>query len=139
MLKIFKTSLRYIMQFKNTGKNSGRKVIQIVINFDVCFLFRLETTKLLLENGADPFAKSRYGDDALQTACLKGAHQIFDYLKSRINYSAERLADSHELIGSTFLDDHNETRVAILHWRMAHHIRLKDAPYIRGLKDVICK
>lgn len=61
--------------------------------------FRIETTKLLLENGADPFAKSRYGDDALQTACLKGAHMIFDYLKTQINYPAERLADAHELIG----------------------------------------
>ncbi|XP_052866251.1 protein fem-1 homolog C [Anopheles cruzii] len=91
---------------------------------------RLETAQLLLEHGADPFAKSRYGDDALQTACLKGAHHIFDYLKSRIIYSSERLADAHELIGSTFIDDLNETRVAMLHWRMAHHIRLREANYI---------
>lgn len=60
---------------------------------------RLETTKLLLSHGADPFAKSRYGDDALQTACLKGAHVIFDYLQSSIEYSEARRADSHELIG----------------------------------------
>lgn len=65
--------------------------------------FRLETTKLLLKHGADPFAKSRYGDDALQTACLKGAHVIFDYLQSRIEYSEERIADSHELIGNYIL------------------------------------
>lgn len=84
---------------------------------------RLETVQLLLENGADPFAKSRYGDDALQTSCLKGAHNIFDYLKSRIDYPPDRLADAHELIGSTFLDEHNETRVCILHWRLAYHIR----------------
>lgn len=31
------------------------------------------------------------------------------------------------LLGSTFLDEHNETRVAILHWRLAHHTRLKDS------------
>ena len=91
---------------------------------------RLETAQLLLEYGADPFAKSRYGDDALQTACLKGAHQIFDFLKNKINYSTERLAEAHELIGSTFLDDHNETRVAMLHWRLAHHIRLREGNYI---------
>uniref|UniRef100_A0A8D8JRE1 Protein fem-1 homolog C n=1 Tax=Culex pipiens TaxID=7175 RepID=A0A8D8JRE1_CULPI len=97
---------------------------------------RLETAQLLLEHGADPFAKSRYGDDALQTACLKGAHQIFDYLKNRINYSSERLADAHELIGSTFIDDHNETRVAILHWRLAHHIRLRDTTYIQKRPEV---
>lgn len=95
------------------------------------FIFRLETTKLLLDSGADPFAKSRHGDDALQTACLKGAHHIFDLLKGRIDYSTERLASANELIGSTYLDEHNETRLAILHWRLAHHIRLKDANYIR--------
>lgn len=96
---------------------------------------RLETCKLLLENGADPFARSRYGD-ALETACLKGAHQIFDYLKSRIEYSNERLANAHELIGSTFLDEHNETRVAILHWRVAFHLRLKDCNEVVKLPEV---
>ncbi|XP_055627199.1 protein fem-1 homolog C [Toxorhynchites rutilus septentrionalis] len=97
---------------------------------------RFETAQLLLENGADPFARSRYGDDALQTACLKGAHQIFDFLKSRINYSSERLADANELIGSTFIDDHNETRVAILHWRLAHRIRQREAIYIKKRPEV---
>lgn len=45
---------------------------------------RLETTKLLLKFKADPFLKSRHNDDALQTACLKGAVQIFDYLGTQI-------------------------------------------------------
>ncbi|KFB51997.1 AGAP004499-PA-like protein [Anopheles sinensis] len=91
---------------------------------------RLETAQLLLEHGADPFAKSRYGDDALQTACLKGAYHIFDFLKKRINYSAERLADAHELFGSTLIDDLNVTRGAVLHWRLAHQIRLRGPEYI---------
>lgn len=94
---------------------------------------RLETTKVLLEHGADPFAQSRYGDDALQTACLKGAHQIFNYLKRSVTYSTRRLADAHELIGCTFLDEHNETRVAILNWRLAHHMRMKKMPYLGEL------
>ncbi len=75
----------------------------------------------------DPFSKSQNGDDALTTACLNGSQQIFDLLKSRIKYSSERIADAHELIGSTFLDEHNETRVAILHWRLAHHTRLVES------------
>lgn len=91
---------------------------------------RLETTILLLDHGANPFARSRYGDDALQTACLKGAHQIFDHLKVRIAYPPERIADASELIGSTFLDEHNETRLAMLHWRLAHHTRFKFMNYI---------
>lgn len=72
---------------------------------------RFETTKLLLDRGADPYARSRYNDDALQTACLKGAAQIFLYLIDRIPYDPERLADAHELMGSTFLDEHTDTQV----------------------------
>lgn len=41
---------------------------------------RFHTTKLLLKYNADPYLRSRYNDDALQTACLKGAIQIFEYL-----------------------------------------------------------
>ncbi|KAJ6623917.1 Protein fem-1 like C [Pseudolycoriella hygida] len=87
----------------------------------------IEATALLLDNGADPFAKSQNGDDALTMACLTGSQPIFDLLMNRVRYSTERLADAHELIGSTFLDDRGETRVAILHWRLAHHMRLMES------------
>lgn len=84
---------------------------------------RFETTKLLLDNGADPHARSRYNDDALQTACLKGATHIFDYLIGQVTYNLERVADAHELMGSTFLDEHNDTAAALRHWRIATHVR----------------
>ncbi|XP_017143255.1 protein fem-1 homolog A [Drosophila miranda] len=100
---------------------------------------RLDTTRMLIEQGADPFATSRYGDDALRTACLKGAHHIFDYLKKELNYPALRLAEAHELMGSTFLDEHNESRVCILHWRMAHHIRAACTPYIEKKPAVMLR
>ncbi|KAG7191122.1 hypothetical protein KM043_007154 [Ampulex compressa] len=83
---------------------------------------RLQTTKLLLEHNADPHLKSKY-DDALQTACLKGAIQIFEYLVEKIPYSPERLADANELMGSTFFDDHNDTQTALVYWRAAMAIR----------------
>ncbi|XP_022900718.1 protein fem-1 homolog C isoform X2 [Onthophagus taurus] len=84
---------------------------------------RIETTALLLEHGANYNVKSKYGDDALQTACLKGAVPIFDYLISHIWYSNERLANAHELLGSTFLDEHNDLYSAIKHWKIAQTIR----------------
>lgn len=84
---------------------------------------RLETTNLLLDHGADIDAKSRYGDDALQTACLKGATRIFDYLIATRVYSHERLANAHELMGSTHLDEHNDIHTALRHWRLAMCIR----------------
>lgn len=93
------------------------ETMKIIIFYKYIFLFqehRFETTKLLLDHGADPHARSRYNDDALQTACLKGALQIFNYLISRVSYPPERLADAHELMGSTFLDEHNDTQVSMI-------------------------
>ncbi|KAG8188428.1 hypothetical protein JTE90_007996 [Oedothorax gibbosus] len=84
---------------------------------------RFETTKLLLDNGADPLIKSRYGDDALQTACLKSATIVFDYLCEKFNYSNERIAEAHELMGTTFLEEHHDIRKAMHHWRTALAIR----------------
>lgn len=84
---------------------------------------RLETTKLLLKNGANYNAKSRYGDDALQMACLKGATLIFEYLISNIPYPPEKLANAHELMGATFLDEHNDLAVALYHWKEGLNIR----------------
>ncbi|KAJ8960036.1 hypothetical protein NQ318_009473 [Aromia moschata] len=84
---------------------------------------RLETTKLLLKCGADYNAKSRYGDDALQMACLKGATRIFDYLTANISYPPEKLANAHELMGATYLDEHNDVAVALFHWKEALAIR----------------
>lgn len=94
---------------------------------------RFETTKLLLDHGADPHARSRYNDDALQTACLKGALQIFNYLISRVSYPPERLADAHELMGSTFLDEHNDTQAALRHWEIATIIRQLSNPRLEKL------
>lgn len=76
---------------------------------------------------SDPFIKNRYGDDALQTACLKGATQIFNYLIETLPYSRKRVADAYELLGSTFLDDHFDLHLTIDHWRTALEIRYKDA------------
>lgn len=93
---------------------------------------RLETTKLLIDNGASPFIKSRYGDDALQTACLKGSEEIFEYLRHKIDYSSERIADAYELLGSTILtgeqqqQQHNNELQAVSFWRKAMQIRLDD-------------
>ncbi|CAG2172454.1 unnamed protein product, partial [Oppiella nova] len=92
---------------------------------------RFETTKLLLDNGADPMITSRYGDDALQTACLKGATQIFEYLISNLNYCRSRIAEAHELMGSTFLDEHYDLQAALTNWRTALSIRLEDHTLVK--------
>ncbi len=84
---------------------------------------RLDTAKLLLRYGADPYLESRYKDDALQIACLKGAGEIFHHLVDTIPYPAERVASAFELIGSTFLDEHHDSQKALFYWQAACNLR----------------
>ncbi|KAF5269721.1 hypothetical protein FQA39_LY08644 [Lamprigera yunnana] len=84
---------------------------------------RLETTQLLIQHGADYNAKSRYGDDALQTACLKGSVQIFNYLTEVISYPKETLVNAHELLGAICFDEHSDSVKAHHHWNAALSLR----------------
>ncbi|XP_012287674.1 protein fem-1 homolog CG6966 [Orussus abietinus] len=84
---------------------------------------RFQTMKLLLEHNADPYLKSRYNDDALQTACIKGGVLAFQYLVEHASYTPERLADANELMGSTYFDEFNDTHTALKYWRTALDIR----------------
>ena len=48
---------------------------------------------------------------------------MFIFPVENISYSPERLADAHELMGSTFFSDHNDTQTALKYWRTAMTIR----------------
>ena len=84
---------------------------------------RLDTVQLLMERGADPYIKSRLNDDALQTACCKGAVEIFLYLSRRLQISSEERANAHELLGATYLDEISDINETISHWKLANLIR----------------
>lgn len=99
---------------------------------------RLETTKLLLKYGANYNAVSRYGDDALQMACLKGATRIFEYLTLNVSYTPEQLANAHELMGATFLDEHNDLSICLNHWKQALKIRQQNGKYSLVLLKFRC-
>ncbi|XP_076240814.1 protein fem-1 homolog C-like [Calliopsis andreniformis] len=88
---------------------------------------KLDTTKLLLEHKADPHLRSEYNNDALQTACLKGAVEIFSYLVKTISYSPERLADANELMGATLFHAQNDTKIALQYWQKAVTLRNSNA------------
>jgi len=84
---------------------------------------RTDTAKLLLEYKADPTILSKWGDDALQTSCLKGAGEIFNHLVDYIPYPPERVASAYELIGTTFLDEHHAQQKALQYWMAACDLR----------------
>lgn len=63
------------------------------------------------------------------TACLKGSIAIFEYLKSKIYYSPDRIANACELLGTTIISDEQQfpdEQQAIDFWRQALDIRLRE-------------
>ena len=119
-----KTALHYAIQehrLETTGKFVWLASFPSVCN-DLFF------SVLLLKYGADPTIKSRFDEDALQTACLRLANRIVSYLINNFNYSNERIACAYELIGCTFLDEHFNLQSTVEYWKMAMYIRLNSEP-----------
>ena len=68
-----------------------------------------------------------------QCLYFAGATQILEYLVVNVPYSAERIADAYELIGSTCLDEHHDLHMALQYWRKAVEVRYQnsEAPIIK--------
>lgn len=101
-------------------------LVQVCVYTGTIFLFNTfwsSHRQCSLACQTDPYIKNRYGDDALQTACLKGAVQIYNHLIESLTYSNERIAEAFELLGSTYLDEHFDLRLTITYWRKALQIR----------------
>jgi len=84
---------------------------------------RLDTAKLLIENGADLMKKSKYGDDALQTASVKGALSIFNYLLDVTDFPLERICDAFDLMGASFLLETQDISSTLFFWRKSLELR----------------
>ncbi|XP_055634096.1 protein fem-1 homolog C-like [Toxorhynchites rutilus septentrionalis] len=95
-----------------------------------CWSF--EMVRVLLDHGADPFAKSRFGDDTLQLACIVGSQDIVEYLLSRINYSRERRAEAYMLLGSSLIHLHHGVQEVVHHWRLALNARIDGPKHIQN-------
>ena len=84
---------------------------------------RIDSALLLLAAGADPMVLSKYGDDVLQTSCLKGSLHVFNHLLETVFYEPSRIAEAFELIGTTFLLDFHDIGSTLFFWRKALEIR----------------
>ncbi|XP_055634097.1 protein fem-1 homolog C-like [Toxorhynchites rutilus septentrionalis] len=96
----------------------------------------IEMVQLLLNHGADPFARKSSGDDALQLACIVGSVQIVDYLLSSVNYSQERKADAHMLLGSTLIYYQHNVENVLHRLRLAYEIRMGGGNSIRNRPSI---
>ena len=57
----------------------------------------LETTKILLRYGADPFLEDEWGNDALSITCWNQASEIFKWLVDHVPYTPERVKKGRKL------------------------------------------
>ena len=84
---------------------------------------RLDTVRLLVEAGADLDKRTRAGDDALQTACIKRALGIFTYLLEARDYPQERVCDAYDLMGASYIFETIDVNAAQFFWRRSIELR----------------
>ena len=115
---------RYLIE-KNAGvnaqDNSGNLALHYAIREG-----RMETVRLLLKHGSDPYVKNDFGDDAVQTAALRGYIDILEFLLYRIKPSIERQIEAYELMATNFVDEKHDIQQAIQNWRHGMELRFKD-------------
>ena len=67
--------------------------------------------------------RSKYGDDALQTASVKGALAIFNFLLDVHDYPLERICDAFDLMGASFLLETQDISSSLFFWRKSLELR----------------
>ena len=102
----------------NAQDNSGNLALHYAIREG-----RMETVKLLLKHGSDPYMVNDFGDDAIHTASLRGYQDILDYLLNKIKPPIPRQIEAYELMGTNFVDEKHDILRAIQAWR--HGMDLK--------------
>ena len=118
----------------NAQDNTGNLALHYAIREG-----RLETVKLLLHHKSDPYVVNDFGDDAIQTASIRGYKDILDYLIQKIKPPKERRIEAYELMATNFIDEKHDLQLAMQIWREAMEMRFQDAnnilPKPKGLKS----
>ena len=109
----------------NEQDNSGNIALHYAIR--EC---HTDTVKLLLRNASDPLICNDFGDDALQTASLRGYEDIVEYLIERIQPSVPRQIEAYQLIGANYVDQKHSIPKAIESWQHAMNLRCQDDVYV---------
>lgn len=110
----------------NAQDNSGNLALHYAIREG-----RMETVKLLMKHNSNTFLKNDFGDDALQTASLRGYADILEYLISKIKPSVERQIEVYELMAANFVDEKHDIQRALQTWRSAMDLRHHDPDNVR--------
>ena len=106
----------------NVQDNSGNLALHYAVREG-----RVATTQLLIEHSSDPFVKNEFGDDSIQTSCIRGYAEILEYLLKKVNPSPLKTIESYELLGTNYVDEKHDLQAGIQAWRKAIQLRYTDA------------
>ena len=105
----------------NAVDNSGNLSLHYAIREG-----RFDAVVLLLKHGSDTSIRNDFGDDALQTAALRGHANILEYLIGELKPTAQRRADAYSLIGANFIDEKYDAEQAMAFWIKSASIRTEE-------------
>lgn len=111
----------------NAQDNSGNLALHYAIREG-----RMETVKLLLKHGSDPYKINDFGDDAIHTASLRGYVDILEYLTNKVKPPLHRQIEAYELLGTNFVDEKHDIQRALQIWK--HSMELKQRALQLGLE-----
>jgi len=105
----------------NAVDNSGNLALHYAIREG-----RFDAVRLLLRHGSDSSICNDFGDDALQTAALRGHGNILEYLIQELKPTADRRADAYSLIGANAVDEKHDADQALTFWIKSANIRMEE-------------
>ena len=82
--------------------------------------------QLLLDHGADPYAKNKAGDDAFQAASINGEKLILKELLVKLKPPVQRWIESYQLLGGFCVDFADDIVEAMTYWKDAVDLQQKN-------------
>jgi len=116
----------------NSVDNSGNLALHYAIREG-----RFDAVRLLLQHGSDTLICNDFGDDAIQTAALRGHAGILEFLIQELKPTAKRQADAYLLIGANCIDEKHDVDQALTFWLKSANIRMEETAE-EPARDVSC-
>lgn len=102
----------------NAVDNSGSLALHYAIREGM-----VDTVKLLLRQNSDYKVKNSWGDDALDTAALRGSQNIVEIILDMTPQTTADAVRAYELLGTNFVDEKNDMVAALTVWKKAMSLR----------------
>lgn len=143
-IDVIKTLIEYGADIHKANKNGGTCLINAVQSAELCQILldhgvalnkadmsgnvalhyavkegRIDSVRLLLQNGANVHIKNENGDDVLRTAALRCQVDIVELIHKEAETSDSEYAEALDLLGAQLMDENHDLSTAMLIWGKA--------------------